>query len=312
MKVPCVCSVVHVRTCRRCCATLRATAPCIHMPTQGHSATGYTRAYDSVRVVSRSVRCRACVHCALSTGVCMRSVGTLFRARGIDATVGAQRSASTALDAGCTRLRPRPRGRWPVEGGGEVKVPCVCSVVHVRTCWRCCATLRATAPCIHMPTQGHSATGYTRAYDSVRVVSRSVRCRACVHCALSAGVCMRSVGTLFRARGIDATVGVQRSASTAPVPKGTPPRCLARTLHAPALVPPVVDHLPCRGGVSLRSRSACAAQQGRPAPSFPEERTNCEGRKNSAVGCHFQSGPKLRVRALSAPTAVPESTRRMC
>ena len=165
---------------------------------------------------------------------------------------------------------------------------------------------------IHMPTQGHSATGYTRAYDSVRVVSRSVRCRACVHCALSAGVCMRSVGTLFRARRIDATVGVQRSASTAPVPKGTPPRCLAHTPHTPALVPPVVDHLPCRGGVSLRSRSACAAQQGRPTPSSPEERTNCEGRKNSAVGCHFQSGPKLRVPALSAPTAVPESTRPMC
>ena len=132
-----------------------------------------------------------------------------------------------------------------------------------------------------MPTQGHSDTGHTRAYDSVRVVSCSARCRACVHSALSAGVCMRSVGTLFRARGIDATVGVQRSASTAPVPEGTPPRCFAHTPHAPALVPPIVDHLPCRGGVSLRSRSACAAQQGRPTPSSPEERTNCEGRKKT-------------------------------
>ena len=73
-----------------------------------------------------------------------------------------------------------------------------------------------------MPTQGHSATGYTRARDSVRVASRSVHGRACVHCALSAGVCMWSVGTLFRARGNDATVGVQRSASTAPVRKGSP------------------------------------------------------------------------------------------
>ena len=184
------------------------------------------------------------------------------------------------------------------------EVPCVCSVVHVRTCLRCCATLRATAPCIHMPTQGHSATGYTRARDSVRVVSRSVHCRACVHCALSAGVCMWSVGTLFRARGIDATVGVQRSASTAPVPKGTPPRCLAHTPHAPALVPPVVDHLPCRGGVSLRSRSACAAQQGRPTPSSPEEKERvCEGRK-TLLGGPTDSVPKTLVPNLTAPPAV--------
>ena len=163
----------------------------------------------------------------------------------------------------------------------------------------------------HMPTLGHSARLHTCIRQcTCRLAQRAL---SCVHCALSAGVCMRSVGTLSRARGIDATVGVQRSASTAPVPKGTPPRCLAHTSHAPALVPPVVDLLPCRGRVSLRSPSACAAQQGRPTPSSPEEKERaCEGRKNSAVGCHFQSGPKLRVLALSAPTAVTESTRTMC
>ena len=83
-----------------------------------------------------------------------------------------------------------------------------------------------------------------------------------------------------------------------------PPRCLAHTPHAPALVPPVVDHLPCRGGVSLRSRSACAAQQGRPTPSSPEEKQeDCERRKNFTEGA-TDSISKLLVPNLTAPPAV--------
>ena len=106
----------------------------IHM----HSATGHTRACDSVRVVSRSVRCRACVHCALTTGVCMWSVGTLFRARGIDATVGVQRidrarpygTPSALLGPHSPRARTRAsRCRPPpVPGRGFAGIPvCLCS-----------------------------------------------------------------------------------------------------------------------------------------------------------------------------------------
>ena len=110
---------------------------------------------------------------------------------------------------------------------------------------------------------------------------------------------MWSVGTLFRARGIDATVGVQRSASTAPVPKGTPSALLsphsprARTRASRCRPPP----LP---GVSLRSRSACAAQQGRPTP-VPLKR-----RKKSAKEEKLCWGvPLTRSRKLSFQTSRP-------
>ena len=76
------------------------------------------------------------------------------------------------------------------------------------------------------------------------------------------------------------------------------PRCLAHTPHAPALVPPVVDHLPCRGGVSLRSRSACAAQQGRPIPSSPER-----SKKTAKEGKTLPRGPQTRPRNFSFRTS---------
>ena len=87
----------------------------IHMPTQGHSATGYTCARDSVRAASRSVHGRACVHCALSAGVCMWSVGALFRAkvkrRVPSASSGAHRprpSLRNTLREACPTLPTRP------------------------------------------------------------------------------------------------------------------------------------------------------------------------------------------------------------
>ena len=83
------------------------------------------------------------------------------------------------------------------------EVLCMCARASVAAL-RAAPLRSAFAPCIHMPTQGHSATGYTCARDSVRAASRSVHGRACVHSALSAGVCMWSVGALFRARGKDA------------------------------------------------------------------------------------------------------------
>ena len=188
------------------------------------------------------------------------------------------------------------------------EVLCMCaraSVAALRT-----APLRRAYTCRHKATAPQATHMHVTAYAPRRAACTVVRVctarslRVCVHVE-----CGRSFSRKGKRRVTSASSGAHRPR---PSLREHPPRCLAHTPHAPALVPPVVDHLPCRGGVSLRSRSACAAQQGRPIPSSPEERTNCEGRKNSAVGCQFQSGPKLRVPALSAPTAAQESTRTMC
>ena len=115
-------------------------------------------------------------------------------------------------------------------------------------------------------------------------------------------------GRSFFARG-DLTQLVASSGAHRPRPslREHPPRCLAHTPHAPALVPPVVDHLPCRGGVSLRSRSACAAQQVRPTPSSPEEKTNCEGRKKLRSGMPIPVGSET---PRSGPLGTHRSTRK--
>ena len=110
-------------------------------------------------------------------------------------------------------------------------------------CARAGVAVLRPAPLRRAYTCRHKATAPQATHVHMTVY---VSCRACVHCALSAGVCMRSVGTLFRARGIDATVGVQRSASTAPVPKGTPSAMLgphsprARTRASCCRPPPVL------------------------------------------------------------------------
>ena len=131
-------------------------------------------------------------------------------------------------------------------------------------------------------------------------VPRRAACTVVRVCtARSLRVCACGVWALFFAQGeMTRTVGVQRSASTAPVPKEHPPRCLSHTPHAPALVPPVVDHLLCRGGVSLRSRSACAAQQGRPIPSSPEK-----SKKTAKEGKTLPRGPQTRSRNFSFRTS---------
>ena len=71
---------------------------------------------------------------------------------------------------------------------------------------------------IHMPTQGHSARGYTGTHTRDMIHS------ACSGVRGGAGPCVWSVGApcFFRARGNEAYRRVQRSASTAPIPKGTP------------------------------------------------------------------------------------------
>ena len=96
-------SFIHSFTCRH-----KATAP---QATHVH-VTAYAPRRAACTVV------RVCT--ARSLRVCACGVWALFFAQGEKTrNVGVQRSASTALDAGCTRVRPRPRGRWSVEGGGE-------------------------------------------------------------------------------------------------------------------------------------------------------------------------------------------------
>ena len=159
-----------------------------------------------------------------------------------------------------------------MEGGGEVKVPCVC---RCSACARvlaalCCALLAASR--IHMPTQGHNATGYTRAYDSVRVVvaQRALSC-VCALCALCGCVhaeCKHTFSRKGKLTRPSASSGAHRPRPSLrerlraawPTLSTRPHSCLPLSTTSRA-----------GGGVSLRSRSACAAQQGRPTPSSPEE-----------------------------------------
>ena len=155
-------------------------------------------------------------------------------------------------------------------------------------CARACVAALRSAPlrraytCRHKATAPQATHGHVTAYVSCRAACTVVR----VCTVRSLRVCACGVWAHFFARG-EMTRPSASSGAHQPRPslREPHPRCLAHTPHAPALVPPVVDHLPCRGGVSLRSGSACAAKQGRPTPSSPEARSNCEGRKNSAVGC---------------------------
>ena len=93
---------------------------------------------------------------------------------------------------------------------------------------------------------------------------------------LSAGVCVWSVGApYFSARGeMRRTVASSGAHRPHPSLREHPPRSFAHTPHAPALASSVLDHPSCWCGVSLGSRSACAAQQDTPIPSFPERRKN--------------------------------------
>ena len=61
--------------CARACASVRAIAPCIHVPTQGHSASGYR----DTRVGHRAAECEVVLGRALSCG-CVH-VGALYRPR---------------------------------------------------------------------------------------------------------------------------------------------------------------------------------------------------------------------------------------
>ena len=92
-------------------------------------------------------------------------------------------------------------------------------------------------------------------------------------------VCMWSVGTLFAQREMTRPSASSGAHRPRPSPREIPPRSLVLTPHAPALVPPVVDHPRARAGFTgIPER--CAAQQDRPIPSVPErERKVCEVRK---------------------------------
>ena len=87
---------------------------------------------------------------------------------------------------------------------------------------------KATAPGLHR---------HTHTWCTVRAVERVVV--PCARRARGRCVCVWSAGAIFRASGIDADRRVQRSASNAPVPKGTPsaklgphlPRACTRTFR---------------------------------------------------------------------------------
>ena len=170
---------------------------------------------------------------------------------------------------------------------------CGKSVVHVRVyLWHGVAhsLLRHAFTCRHKAT----------APDATQAHTRDMRHTACSGVRGGAGACVRSVGALcFSARGeMRRTVASSGAHRPHPSLREHPPRCLAHTPHAPALVPPVVDHLPCRGGVSLRSRSACAAQQGRPIPISPER-----SKKTAKEGKTLPRGPQTRSRNFSFRTS---------
>ena len=151
---------------------------------------------------------------------------------------------------------------------------------------RCATLCCARRACIHSFIR-HKATAPQATHVRVTVyVSCRAACAVVRVCTVrSLRVCACGVWAHFFAQG-ELTRPSTSSGAHRPRPsqRELPPRSLAHTPHAPALVPPVVDHLPCRGGVSLGSRSACAAQQGRPTPSSPEERTNCEGKEKLRSG----------------------------
>ena len=120
VKVPCVCSVVHVRTCWRCCATLRATAPFIHSFTCRHKATApqATHAHMTVYVSCRAACAVVRVCTVRSLRVCACGVWAHFFAQGEltrpSASSGAHRPRSTLAVHGCV-LEPEGGGRWKVE-----------------------------------------------------------------------------------------------------------------------------------------------------------------------------------------------------
>ena len=122
--------------------------------------------------------------------------------------------------------------RTRTTGGPEVKVPCACSVVHVRTCWRCCATLRATAPCIH---------SFIHSHTSLDLEPRGLRARACrvlVPRACLHGGAARSQCVYCGACGTFSRVGLARVG----VPWQRPARSRTPTLRVDTS-PPRGDHI---------------------------------------------------------------------
>ena len=162
----------------------------------------------------------------------MWSVGApYFSARGGNkAYRRVQRSASTAPDAGCTRFAPTTPGKVvgpKEEVSEEVACAAKCSACARVLVAQCCTPF--TASRVHMPTQGHSASGYTGTH------TRDVR-----HLACECVVVQREQYALGRcACGVWALLIFPRSGSTAPIPEGTPsaklgphtPRSRTRTLR---------------------------------------------------------------------------------
>ena len=125
------------------------------------------------RDTQRAVECVVVQVCVCVCVECGRTL--FFRARGIEACRRVQRSASTALDAGCTQMRLLPQGRWSVEGGGEWKSG-LCGVVHVRVyLWHSVAHswLRHAFTCRQRATMPEATQKHTHV---TRDTERAVEC----------------------------------------------------------------------------------------------------------------------------------------
>ena len=80
------------------------------------------------------------------------------------ASSGAHRPHSTLAVHGCAYY-PREGGRWKEEVSEDVACAAKCSACARVLVAQCCTPL--TASRVHMPTQGHSASGYTGTHTHV-------------------------------------------------------------------------------------------------------------------------------------------------